>query len=281
MQTMTEVAPQMGGHNVSDTNSILVAANTYRAEGWPVIPCYPSGPRAKAPYNAGGIRKATLDAEQVRKWWNQWPDALLGIAIPPGIVVLDLDTPGALADLERLNGGPLPVTRTVRTGRGTHLYYRHDAAPESLSQGGPYWPNGERVFGVDVRVGGKGHLIAPPSIHPVAGKPYTWDNPACALAELPAPLADAIRLQIPRPLPVDTGTPGTCAGLLRTVANSSEGERNACLFWAACCMARRSKAGQSTDWEGLETAALNAGLTASETQRTITSALNTVGRAAA
>ena len=57
---------------------------------------FPVNPRTKAPYVNGGFKSATTDVGQIIRWWNRWPDALVGIPTgeETGIAVLDLD-PGA------------------------------------------------------------------------------------------------------------------------------------------------------------------------------------------
>lgn len=262
-------------------NILLDAALKYADEGWPVLPCRERGKNAKAPYLRNGFKGASTDPDQIRRWWKRWPSALIGVAVPAGVVVLDLDCPDALVDLERLNGGPLPATRTVQTGRGEyarHFYYKH-LLPDMRLRGQPQWGNGKTLEGVDVKAGERGYLIAPPSLHPRTGKPYVWLNVG-PLAPLPAPLAIAIQSR-PQQRPSARGeAPGkgksSCEGLLRTVRNAKEGERNRVLFWAACRMTEGELAGKAHDWAGLELAALDTGLFPAEIQATIRSATSTV-----
>lgn len=92
--------------------------------GIPVLPCGPD----KAPLVAGGKAAASRDAAQVRTWWEQWPDALIG-GRTDGLTVLDFDAykDGHAHDLEQ--AGYLPPTRMARTpGRngisGRHVFFR-------------------------------------------------------------------------------------------------------------------------------------------------------------
>ena len=45
----------------------------------------------KHPRTARGCLDATTDADQVRAWWTQWPDANVGVATGGGLVVIDID----------------------------------------------------------------------------------------------------------------------------------------------------------------------------------------------
>ncbi|WP_182049886.1 bifunctional DNA primase/polymerase [Changpingibacter yushuensis] len=245
------------------------AALDYAANGWSVLPCWETGTRPKSPRIAGGFKNATTSLTQVAEWWHRWPQALIGLALPPSVVVLDLDEPRALASLQVVNGGPLPATLTAVTGRaggGYHYYFTHRIT--GLSQCGVRDRGGKLVPHVDVRVGGRGYVIAPPSPHPATGVLYEWCEGPMELAELPAALADALAPPAPRPMPVAGSTGYHCGraldGLVRTMVNAKVGERNTLLFWVACRMVEREQRGLTTDWAGLEQAALSTGLSASE-----------------
>lgn len=121
----------------------------------------------------------------------QWrPGDNIGIGCrASGIVGLDLDrhpgAPDGLATFRALCAGhrqPWPVTLTVRTPSGLHLYFRAPAGLLVPSSAGR-WP------GIDVRGPGRergGYLIGPGSV--VAGRPYLIEVDAPA-GDLPAWLA--------------------------------------------------------------------------------------------
>src|SRR5215218_3472615 len=97
-------------------NELLAAALTYAARyAWCVFPA-----RDKRPLTSHGLKDATLDRLQIRRWWHRWPNA--GVAIRTGavsdLVVLDVDPDrggdDALHDLERVHG-ELPPTPRVKT----------------------------------------------------------------------------------------------------------------------------------------------------------------------
>lgn len=158
--------------------NLLEAALTYADAGIPVFPVYSinessgkctcwRGERCehpgKHPRTKHGFYDAAADEAQIKKWWELWPDANIGIPTGErsGFIALDIDTykQGGMSpeDVEA-QLGPLPDTRTIRTGRGgLQLLYRHPEGKQlkSLLEGklGP---------GVCVKASG-GCVIAPPS----------------------------------------------------------------------------------------------------------------------
>src|SRR5262249_28304601 len=112
------------------------------------------------------------------------PCANIGIRTGPasGLLVIDVDGPGGIEALERLEKdyGPLPKTPTARTGGGgRHLYFRYPADREIKNQ------TKVRDLPIDVRAMG-GYVIGPPSNHK-SGNVYEWiDHTAdVPLADLP------------------------------------------------------------------------------------------------
>lgn len=72
-------------------NMLLSAALAYAHAGLPVFPCKPD----KKPYVKGGFHSATVDEQQVSKWWTKYPDAMIGMPTGPasGVWALDIDMP--------------------------------------------------------------------------------------------------------------------------------------------------------------------------------------------
>lgn len=144
------------------------AALALAREGHAVFPC-----GGKRPLTRHGCKDATTDPERTRTFWMRHPDANIGLATGAvsRVIGLDVDVkPGGEATLAKLEAehGPLPPTRTVRTGSGgRHLYFKHPGVPVPNSAGklGP---------GLDVR-GDGGYLIAPPSVHPDGGA-YVYED---------------------------------------------------------------------------------------------------------
>ncbi|WP_051618017.1 bifunctional DNA primase/polymerase [Desulfofundulus thermocisternus] len=136
----------------------------YAARGWSIIPLQPRGKRpALASWQEYQSRQAT--PEEITAWWDRWPDANVGVVTGQvsNLVVLDLDGLDAVNFAKRHG---VPLTATVATGKGWHVYFAHPGQPvqNAAGLGG--------VKGLDVR-GDGGYVVAPPSIHP-SGRVYRW-----------------------------------------------------------------------------------------------------------
>ncbi len=127
----------------------------------------------KHPRTRNGVKDCTTDEEQIRQWWDIWPDANIGIATgkEAGFFVLDVDPrkggDKALAALESKHD-KLPETRTADTGGGGvhHLFkYPGFAVKNSADRLGP---------GLDIK-GEGGAIVVAPSLH-TSGKRYRWRN---------------------------------------------------------------------------------------------------------
>jgi hypothetical protein len=131
--------------------SLMGAALAYAAKGIPVFPC-----RDKKPLIKHGFKDASTDADQIRAWWSQWPNAL--IAMPTGKAsgfdVLDLDSKKGkngfahIPQWERLT----PIIAMTPSG-GAHLYFKADGVTCSVDKIAP---------GIDTR-GEGGYVVIPPS----------------------------------------------------------------------------------------------------------------------
>lgn len=150
---------------MSDT---LDAALRYAARGWRVFPTRIT----KAPYTAHGVKDASSDPNQIRQWWEQWPNAGVGLACGAvsGVWALDVDTDkgGSLSldDIE-MTHGVMPDTLTSHTGGGgRHLFFR---APVGVRIRNSVSSIGA---GLDCR-GDGGYVVLPPSRHD-SGNRYAW-----------------------------------------------------------------------------------------------------------
>lgn len=198
------------------TVDLKAAALGYTGFGWRVVPCCPvrdgaggcgwSGCKApgKHPLVKNWCEAASSDPARVADWWTRHPDANVGVATGPGsnLFALDLDSPEAMAALQQLEVrfGMLPATVTARTGKGTHLYFRWDAARPLR--------NRVRIGGVPIDVRGEGgNLIAPPSTH-LSGARYEWLNPPDRVEVAPAPGWLLDHLGTDQAAPLVTTTPG-------------------------------------------------------------------------
>jgi hypothetical protein len=246
-------------------SAMLDAAFGLAAAGWKVFPCIPRGPKAKAPYKdvdlglENGHLDASDDPELIEKWWTRWPDAMIGAVVPESLLVIDIDPRhgGSRRALEHV-AGPLPITLTVWSGRndgGCHFYFLRPAGPLTSTR---------LPTGIDLKV--NGYCIMPPSRHPATGQPYRW--------ELHEPMILPYRLrELLRPPPrrvASSSSNRNGAGLVRTVAEATEGNRNTALFWA-CCRAAQYGLLDHIE-EDLIAAAAAAGLTEREARATVASA---------
>ena len=186
----------------SVSNALLDAALGYADLGWPVLPLHT--PKAngcscgksacdsvgKHPRIKQWPSNASADPVVIRNWWEQWPDANVGILTgkASGVLVVDVDNKGGktgstnLAALASGFGG-LPPTLKARTGTGEHLFFAH---PGIAIKNGVC----KIAEGVDVRSDG-GYVVAAPSLH-ANGTIYAWRDPKADPAELPIWLLDIV-----------------------------------------------------------------------------------------
>ena len=153
---------------------LLDSALRFAAGGTPVLAVKP---RSKEPATAHGVKDATVDQEQIRSWWQRWPDANIGVACgAPGPHVLDVDNPDEYRQLDAGLRAQVDQAPTVATARGHQFYFRGAAT------GTIVLPFGE--------LRGRGsYVVAPPSVHPT-GKVYVWiAEPHGRLPAVPGALA--------------------------------------------------------------------------------------------
>jgi len=162
--------PVLQEHNTTKLEglSTLDAALLYAEQGWSVLPIESRGKRP-API-AGGHRLNWKPYQQtrateadIRALWLRCRDPNVAIVCGKisGLGVVDIDDPQA-AEADFLAHGGWPVTPTVRTARGNHLYfvYPDDGLPSRKMPWGEIRGNGT-------------YVVAPPSMHQT-GAVYTW-----------------------------------------------------------------------------------------------------------
>lgn len=158
---------------MTNAPDLIQAACRYARLGLKVLPLQC---RKKRPITKHGVKDATTDLDQIRRWWNQHPRANVGIAVPRDYIVLDLDSEDALQVLrdQKLS---LPATAWAKTGRGMHLWY---------ATGKVRVKNRFGLFeDIDVKTSG-GYVVAPPSVHP-SGAVYRWKKELERSAIAPCP----------------------------------------------------------------------------------------------
>ena len=137
-----------------NTNTLYTKAFEYAVHGYSIMPLRRQD---KLPLLSAWKQYQTVAAteEQIEKWWQQYPEANVGIITGKvsGIIVIDIDVykKGAVS-IDKF-----PETYTVKTGRGGyHLYYIYQAGFTISANAYPHLP------GVDIRSDG-GYVVAPPS----------------------------------------------------------------------------------------------------------------------
>lgn len=136
----------------------------------------------KHPLTRHGFKDATDDIVQIKKWWEEWPSANIGIAtgLESNIIVIDVDPKNgggnSLQSILRVAGEQKETLIAQSGGHkdGRHYYYTHPG-------GGIRSSSGLRP-GLDIKAN-DGYVIAPPSIH-ATGRTYRWVSKA-PIAPLP------------------------------------------------------------------------------------------------
>ena len=133
---------------------ILDAALGYAARGWPVFPCQPT----KKPYTSHGYKDATVNTDQIRKWWGYWKSAAIGLDCGSArLLVIDLDTKNGVDAYGNWFALGIDATYalTSRTpSGGSHLIF---TVPEGETLGSTV---GKLAAGIDTRSEG-GYVILP------------------------------------------------------------------------------------------------------------------------
>jgi len=274
------------------------AALEYAEHGWHVFPARIKD-GSKRSYIAGKANGgerwgATSDSDTIRRYWQHFPDALLGITTgqDSGLFVIDADSPEGHAKdgigvlrgwIEEYGDWPDTIEADTPSG-GRHVYFRCPADLEIRNSQSKLAP------GIDVR-GEGGMVLAPPTIKPGTDKAYRWRNPPSEfdLAECPKWLLDKIRATQAAKLsaPDMPGADGQIAacdanawadkalqGELAKLLAATEGKRNAALNTAAFRLGQMAAGGgldEGTVRDRLTGAAAAIGLEPEEIAATIKS----------
>jgi hypothetical protein len=205
-------------------NHLLAATLRYAELGYRVFPCVPG---AKAPLTDHGFLDATTDVEKIQRWWEQSPNANIGIPTE-GLLVIDIDGVGNgwLADRpeKMLELAKAPMALTPHGG--THRLFRQPPGKTWRCTEGRLAPK------VDTRADG-GYIIVPPSVLEEENS-YRWaaglelDEPPARLPEPPSWLVEELdRLAVP--LAEKTCTLEPVEGSSPQSNAIPEGQRNATL----------------------------------------------------
>lgn len=165
MKTTAPIPPPPPVRPVADI--MLTAALEYAALGWAVFPLA-AGTKDPAVIGGNGFKSATVDAEQIRRWWAKYPNANIGfVPHSAGLAVIDVDVKnGATGTLQlevlESKHGKLPDTeQQVTPSTGAHLFY-------STNQP---MPNTKIAPDIDIRCA-NGYVLLAPSV--ADGRAYEW-----------------------------------------------------------------------------------------------------------
>ncbi len=218
------------------------------------FPVHPLRPGTKRPATSHGFKDATLDPEQIRRWWTYNPDYGIGIATGHGFWVLDEDEPGATDGLE------LPETLAARTpSGGRHFYFL----------GSDVKCTARRIPGCDTK-GWGGYVVAPPT------PGYEWLADFESICEPPENL---VALLSRKDRPEKNGAPLEPASLpyahvardgeLAMVRTAEPGSRNTTLNKAAFSLGQLSPPLEpETTMQALIGAGMDTGLSEREATKT-------------
>ena len=143
------------------TSSLDIALSVAVDLGLSVFPCKETlkekGKVSKRPYTENGFKDASREEVQIRKWWGNHPNALVGVPTGPktGILVVDIDQSSEKsgeASFNKLQIEDPETTQTRTVSGGRHLIF---AYPE------PYdiRNNASTKLGKDIDVRGDGGYI--------------------------------------------------------------------------------------------------------------------------
>ena len=170
-------------------NSPLESALYYLSLGWRVFPIHEinsagicsCGHTCKSPGKhprlQAGLKSATNNADDVRKWFGYWPNMNIAIATgsESGLVVVDVDTDKGGDYAFELIEGDLPQTVKQITGSGGfQLLYKLPVGLRVKSTVNIDDGHTLKLKGVDIRAEG-GYILAPPSNHISCGV-YRWED---------------------------------------------------------------------------------------------------------
>src|SRR5262245_4099309 len=164
MNTCTVVNPTTTS---TTTTTLAEAALAYARMGWSV---FPLAPRTKEPLRGShGFKDATTDPATIERWWQEHPDANIGLATTD-VVVLDIDPRNGgdytLADLETEHGRLPHTVESVTGSGGRHIFFQLHGVP--IRKG-----THALGHGLDIKTDG-GYVVLSPSVHP-NGQRYEWE----------------------------------------------------------------------------------------------------------
>jgi Bifunctional DNA primase/polymerase, N-terminal len=162
-------------HSTNTPNDFKTAALAYARAGYPVFPLahqkkVPAISKAKG---GKGFKDANTDLARIDRYWSKHPSHNIGIWIPFGIAVIDVDprdggdkTLDKLIDQLGLLPTGNPITETANGGR--HYWFAYDGA-ELIYADSKAWP------GIQIKTHHNGYVVVPPSTLK-GGLQYRWET---------------------------------------------------------------------------------------------------------
>lgn len=144
-------------------------ALNWASRGYHVFPCEDPGPNGKKPRITKWQERASRDDLQLEAWWEEWPEANIGVALQEYEYVLDADGPEQVRWVQ----GNLPRTLSVKTGRvggGAHFYFDVPIAMRLRNR-----TVVADIVGLEGKTQGK-LVVAPGSVHTSGSTYELWDN---------------------------------------------------------------------------------------------------------
>lgn len=149
--------------------SLRQCAIDYANSGWSVFPLAPNDkmPLISKAKGGHGCKDATCDIAQVNDWWQQCPNANIGIATGPasGLLIVDIDSAEAGHRYRSFGDLGRPMIQNTRDGYHLAYAWTMECAGISISAG-------KLGKGIDTR-GEGGYIVGAPSVHP-SGFIYHW-----------------------------------------------------------------------------------------------------------
>jgi hypothetical protein len=287
---------------------MLDDALRYIALGWFIFPCHTATPDGgcscekgrrrkdpdyhcdspgKHPRITGGLNAASTDPEQIREWWELWPDANIGLNCgKSGLLVVDRDNYKDFYKGDDLDLDENTVT-AISGGGGGHLFYAQEPSDTFGNS------NKNLPAGIDIR-GHGGYVVLAPSLHK-SGNRYQWELDYSPWDIDPAPLPPKLRALLEAnkaPAPplhsFDTtikynGNGASQYGLRALenecvrIATAVDGTRNETLNTSAFSIGQLVAGGEihhDLAWSRMIDAAMDAGLSQAEAERTAGSGLD-------
>lgn len=196
---------------------MLQYALPYTEQGWFVFPahrvmggrCSCGNPGCRRPGRHScslASASGSLDPAKLHGWWEQWPDANIGVCLgqKSNLMVLSVTREAGLDDYLDLDGRSICEleTATVDTDTGWDLYFKYE--PGITLRSG--------MVGMELSSDGCSTLL-PPSVGK-DGDYYAWNEPEMRIASLPdwlrppvirhSPQATARSREAPSAIPTDS-----------------------------------------------------------------------------